>query len=945
MFKRYPSLSTKKNMIFNFPYSKVFYSICLVLCLCSASAGEALKSIETGHTIMKVRSASADGAPFIVASTYEGTVLGVRYDGSIGWSQPLSGYMNHDIWCEDLTNDGNDEILIANADGAIYCLSARGNILWEFKPNEGGHVPPMYAVCVIRDAKQIPYVVCGGFDKSFYYLLANGKVVKEVKSRDYSTIRPFGPGASHLPKVNVHTINFLRPVPQPDGSDVLAMHASNNHMQGRGAIYQFKPLADQPYMDSGKLQVPTVVGDFNVCDPDGDGAYEILLGTSWLGKDAMTIYDPKTAKVSSYNLKKIGSAGYRVTQSVTIPDGESFRYLMLSGNYLVTVAPDLSAKSERKINGKYAYNDVWQDATGRLLLASSQSGGSCIHILDTTQSGWQDAFVHLDPPGKIQAILKNTEEARQQLASFEKPAWEREPIPVYSTWAKKKGIAKDRLVQDLIEHYDSPVFLNSCSSNKENWDRSSMPSEIYRNKRDRRMKYVLTQQQVLDKLIPNYEDAPGIAYWVGHGNDPYMYQLETTKKVLDAANGKKTVLILPELSDTFGEAGYVIGDLFNPLAEYAAENNANIFFRSKNVFWQGDIYLPEWSNVVSGRFAKSVVPSMEETTDRTMELSLVGRMGLWASGAVDAWGMRCSRDNPSFDRSRQHSYQRLPNHFLRTMVFSLANGSSYMNNTYVDMDHMGLALELVAKGALFVPKREEIVSFSPVHLSMKTPDEHYLSNAVNHKVTTYYDRDFEEQNPFVFGRTNAVWPAAPNTEWDFSRYAAGVADRRQHFIPPYPRGTVLITPPQAGVFADLDAPRGQMVDHLHPLYRDIMQEFITDGRHYYSADGKQTYAADEYYQTVAAAIEQGKAQLPLTVAGDVAWVAAQSADNHLRLTLVDSGYLNPQARTALVQFHAVKPIKITDVLTGERLEMTNADSAAIDVPLGLFRLIDIEFTK
>ena len=44
--------------------------------------------------------------------------------------------------------------------------------------------------------------------------------------------------------------------------------------------------------------------------------------------------------------------------------------------------------------------------------------------------------------------------------------------------------------------------------------------------------------------------------------------------------------------------------------------------------------------------------------------------------------------------------------------------------------------------------------------------------------------------------------------------------------------------------ADTDAPRGKLTDHLHPLYKDITCEFITNGRHYLSADGNQTYTAD-----------------------------------------------------------------------------------------------------
>ena len=48
----------------------------------------------------------------------------------------------------------------------------------------------------------------------------------------------------------------------------------------------------------------------------------------------------------------------------------------------------------------------------------------------------------------------------------------------------------------------------------------------------------------------------------------------------------------------------------------------------------------------------------------------------------------------------------------------------------------------------------------------------------------------------------------------------------------------------------------------------------------------------------AAEIRKRSGLLPVTVAGGVAWVCAQTAPNHLRLTLVDSGTLNPSDKTA-----------------------------------------------
>jgi hypothetical protein len=287
----------------------------------------------------------------------------------------------------------------------------------------------------------------------------------------------------------------------------------------------------------------------------------------------------------------------------------------------------------------------------------------------------------------------------------------------------------------------------------------------------------------------------------------------------------------------------------------------------------------------------------------------------------------------------------VPNHFLRTQIYNIALGATFQNNFPVDQEYFSILYELIAKGVLYVPERDEIVSFNPVHLGMIQPDEHYLDDGNNAKWLTFYDEQSERDNAMVFSRLNGTWPGAPVTDWDFSRYAAGVKDRRLHFLPPYENGLVLIAPPQHGKFANHNAPRGKLVDHLHPLYKNILKEYITDGRNYLSPSGKETFSADEYFKQIEADIQAGAKQLPLTVSGEVAWVCAQTAPTRLRLTVIDSGYINPRARTATLHFHTVRPIRMTDMLTRSAIEIADHSSINVDVPCGLFRFFDIELDQ
>ncbi|MFC2113026.1 hypothetical protein ACFLTA_07145 [Bacteroidota bacterium] len=914
----------------------------------AGSTDAALFSIDTKYTIMKVRTAVSASGNYIVASSYEGILMGIGYDGNIRWKKELSGFLNHDLWCEDITGDGVDEVMAANADGTLYCLDSKGKLLWKFKSNDA----PMYSVCVINHQKT-PYVVCGGYDKSMYYLSGEGGLIKEIPSSGYSIENPWQPYVKSIPDSNCHLANFIRKIHKSNGTEILAVHGVIHTMaiQARGSVYLFDPLEEKPYRTVA-LEKGRPLGEFRSGDVNHDGTEEILMGTSnMLDASIMLQLNPTDGEQTLFKLStlanKIDRFGYRVVQPEIISSQGEDVFFILFGSRILLVPLDLNETDAEVLACKYSFNDMWNDRkNGKIVLASVQSGGSCIHIIDTKDPDWKEEYSNLEPEGKISEILKNTAVARSNLRQFEAPEWASSPRPPVYLMSESIPRSLAPLADDIKANYKNPVFLNSAWTNKaENWDRSGIKNERYRNRRDNRRKYEATSEEIVNTFVPRYKNAPGLAFWGGHGNDPYMFQLSTTKKILDHAEGKKTVLIFPELEDHSENFAYVMDDYFYPLADYCREKNGMIYVRTKHTFWQANAYLPMWSGLLSGEYSEVFIPAMEETTDKSMELSIAARLGVWTSGAVDSWGTRCARDNPSFDRLRQHSHQMLPNHFLRTMVYHVSHGAQYLDNFAVDQEYMSMLWELIASGALYVPERSEIVSFSPVHLSMLDPDEDYMDRSNNVKWTTFFDQKYEEENPMVFSRLSGSWPGAPVTEWDFSRYAAGVSDRRQNFLPPCENGLVLITPPQSGFQAAANPPRGKLTDHLNPIYKDIMKKYYTDGRNYYSADGKQKFLADEYYKTIEEDIKNSAELLPLTVSGDVAWVVSQTSPTNLRLTIVDGGYINPDSRTARISFHAAEPVKMVDILDGEEFDLKDPGAVMVNIPCGMFRFIDIELNK
>ncbi len=962
----------------------------ITLLLCSSAIAKAatpLQIFDAGeNTVMKVRTADAGKKDIIVGTSYDGVVLAMDYKGKTLWETPTGkGTMNHDIWCADITGDGVDEVFAANANGHIYCYDIKGEKLWDFKPFDSVHLTPMYAVTVVNDAAGTPYVVCGDFTNQIYYLSDKGELVKTVHSRNYSNLKVWGNQFDKIAEVGDSYSNFLRSIPRAEGGDLLVLHASNNHMQQTGKIFLFEPLSEKPVLEIGDLRVKSEVGDLKVVDPDKDGVYEIIYSTSALsdaayGRVSFTDNTYKKYKVESGYIERqyAGDPAYRVSHIVPLSSSNGEDYILMSADHMYMVgdkhwvvpakASKNSKAASKKVTGngnttqlsveglpyssvyhnKYTFYDAIVDKSGNMILASSQDGGSCIYVLDTNQKGWQKSYEKLKPKGKIAAILEEDAIVRKQMANFKKPSWQRDPVKVIDIDALGFSTVAHMNNTNSLEIYERASYRGIVQTPE--WRDKLYKDSKYSKTRDRRFKYTGTAEEIIKYYSKQFDKAPGLSFWGGHGNDPLFFELSTLIAIADAGakKGKPLLVIYPEMNDHDEDFIFLLENHIFPLADHLKKIGGKIGLRSKNVYFQGPFHTDAWKRVVDGGYADVFIPMMEETTDKTQDMSVAGRSGLWAAGAVDAWSVRCSRDDPSFDRSRQLSSQKLGNHFLRKTIFSLAYGATYMHNYYFDKEHQVLALELLDKEILYVPKPEEILSYSPVHLSIYEPQSRYLYQAENNKWNTFFDLEEENANPAVFSHLNGSWMGGALTPWDYSTYASGVVDRRQNAIASYPNGMVLMTPVQEGPLASKESTRGKLADKLHPMYRDIMKEYITDGVDYISADGKKRMKADSYYTQIAKDIEEGAKKLPITVKSkdgkQLGWVVAQMTPTRLRLTLVDGGWLNPNDQTAVVTFNTVKPVKVTDVLSKEVIA-TKGGEMQIEVPCGMFRFIDIEIGK
>ncbi|RMF90650.1 MAG: hypothetical protein D6741_16725, partial [Planctomycetota bacterium] len=340
----------------------VFAGMCLPAV---AQADEAIRSFDLSpYTIQKVRVARAQGRSYIVASSYEGTVLAVDFDGRVLWKQPLSGYMNFDVYCRDIDGDANDEIFLANADGAVYCVDHAGRVLWRF-PGQG---PPMVSVCVVKAASGKPIIAAGGFDKNLYLLDPTTKKYRTIPSSSYSQEKTWGKGPKRVPPSGEHSINYVRPVQLNDGSELLAVHGIVYSLSGGGSLYFFKPEEDKP-CKIVRLPAGRPFGDFRARDLDGDGDDEILAGTTTLTEAVCAVVSPDSESADAIDIyahddwrKQLDGNGYRVLQTEIVETPGTRRLAVLLGSRLLLLDPQHPNEGKAEVLPcRYSFYDIWAD--------------------------------------------------------------------------------------------------------------------------------------------------------------------------------------------------------------------------------------------------------------------------------------------------------------------------------------------------------------------------------------------------------------------------------------------------------------------------------------------------------------------------------------------------------------------------------------------------------
>jgi hypothetical protein len=552
-------------------------------------------------------------------------------------------------------------------------------------------------------------------------------------------------------------------------------------------------------------------------------------------------------------------------------------------------------------------------------MGSSVSGGDEIMAFRMDEKGWQEKFRTVQSIGQLAEIEVNIKNLNTQINEFTPPVYQTKSNQAIIISPTPEGKA-----------YKNISFNTAITLSQKIEDRN----ELWCKVRDPRRLYNYSADEIVKIIADKEAQGKDFVIWAGHGSEMH-FPLSTFERVIKVAPKHLKGFIFAEMTSVEDHMQEIVRKMILPLAEMCKQSGKVIILRNKNIFWNGACYVPFWKEVLfNERYSDVFIPGLEETNSRTQELSLAGRIGLWQLGYFKHWLGRVTTDNSNFDRMFEWGGQQIINHHLRNLISSAALGADVFYNT-LDITDLSFDTqkdtsvlynqlvpfyEMVEKGIVKIPKKEDLLSVSDLAIGMTdNPSKDFIKNGTDgHK----YNFPADKQTELVFGHLNPYWAGSSIDTFDYSYYAFNVRRRMTNFIPETPYGMTTIIPAETKEIS---------------RFKNIIP---TDGQYFYDRTGKQ-YTAKEYRPTVEKALMEAAERLPILVKGKVHWSVVKLDEKHLRITLIDPGYLDPGERTAEISLQNVKGISCTDILSRKTLPIKNG-SITLKVPAGICRIVDVE---
>lgn len=879
---------------------RLFY-VLLILLISKVTIAQKNFSI-SGNAIRHTITANVNGNTVLYIGELDGSLSCYTLNGQKIWrKQTTNPAVLFEIEAADINNNGNDELIAVSGNGNVYCYDSVGRQLWKYTPN---HKVRFSEVAVVKNNKNVQIFV-GGNDYYLYELNADGAL--KSKTKISGVVRKIAVG--NFISANKQSLFVMTLAKDKYGWDYMGIMDPETK----------KTIAQAPKkgLSFGKA---VMITDIVIADIDKNRKDDILFfgDTAWKPIFIGLNSDFKVIAKFEGTRKQLQRYGHARGAFNSKKNEIIFQYGSMM--FVLDKKGELKATGGERYKGEFVFSDItYHGGTNQLIAAGEVDGGNSVYFYDLKKSSWINTVQKKQ--GRMVEVKFNLKKLYEQALNFKMPSYQQ---PSKKEWVMITSKTPSSKVTRLK---GGEVKFVIQTSPREGTSRSKLVAKIGEKalKKDRRGKYKDSRADIVQMAKDFESKNQPFTFWAGHGNDPFYVQIETLEKVLEVAPNTCYGFVYAEM-DNVNDPRIIhfVNEYIPRLAKAIRKHNkAKLYLRYKNMFWSATSHLPLWKDLFfSGKYSDFLVPASEDTSNRTQDLNLAGRVGMFAGGYVNDFAMRLVDDNPTSWRPLSPGGQKSISPYLRQGVMMAAYGAHYgviINNSFTEEPGLNILFALMGSGVLPLVERENIESIGSWHL-IKEVDEELIHSVDHHHNLKSYKSDDDNA---VFSVAQMNWAGTSIPNHDFSKLAMGVNYRWLNYIPELPYGMVPIGP----------------VEYQKTLEEKYIPFSVSNAKHGYRGDLK--VPANQFANNISQSLNVGKKNLNVTVKG-AAWSAVKIDASHTRIILMDQGYIDPQNRNATISFSHRQPKSAKDILSNENIEINNNLSKVI-VPAGSLRFIDVTY--
>jgi len=903
----------------------------------SSPASGQVMSLPAGGNAWHIAAARDPGEsePRIVYACYNGDVFARRPPGAEPLWQYASEAFPYDLAVGDLDGDGQAETLVASADGTLHVLGPDGRLRWKFTASA-----PLYQVAIARAGGSV-WVLTGGVDRNIYLLDAGGTLRKTLPTERVVRLLRAGDldGDGNDEVIQISHKGEMQALTLPS----LDLHRKDRW--GDRKALKLRPFEKQARPDKGLWRPYS----FSLDDLDGDGRCELLLGSSFYNQGGIQVLGPSGAplwqQAEGFASRDEGIASTFLAAGDVDPQQPGKEVIALAATrvFVFNSGGKLLTRGQAPI----PFNDLClvpnPGGPADLFLASSPNGDDRIYRV-VLSDGWPTALATLGREGRMGTITANLHTLRRQIMDYQGPAPPNRRYIHIVTGGQPSDLKALRQHARVLEFYRKRFPYENCVFAMRINVVAAEPVPGFARPTERRQARGLRSADIPQFLAQCEAAGWPFVVTVGHDCTPQI-TLDTVRRILEACPNTCLGFQASENTEFGPPLQRFLNDYWYPLMDLCRAHGKKAFLIEKGAWWALIPATDDGRRLADGTYADVLVPSVEDSNSRCPELNLSGRLGLYLSGAVNTFSARTIPDELCWNRYWEWETAMTGHPFLRRQLVQALLGAGVFDYRIQDLkderftpvatESIELLIHMLGKGLLVPPRPEEMANVAPIALRLREPSPELLKEAFNFHENEKFEARGQERD-WPFSGLACHWGAAPAQPNYIGSYLLEIDRHALNLAPADPFGFPAIVP------ASTDPNR-------LPWARGAWE---TDGRTFYKEGA--AFAGDQARSAVLADFQRAAEQLPFQLQPapgrprlDVFMQAQRLGPGAYRLTLIDSGILDPAERRVLLNIRparadppAAAVDTLRDSLSGELLEV-HENQVEVAVPAGAFRILEV----